>query len=56
MAEQRLQAYAAKPPTDAVELQELRPLAAYRARQARGENAGVSHDEAYRRVFGSTEA
>ncbi|MFE4448330.1 type II toxin-antitoxin system Phd/YefM family antitoxin [Streptomyces sp. NPDC056820] len=43
-------------PADALELQELRALAAYRARQARGEDAGVSHDEAYRRVFGGTEA
>lgn len=43
-------------PADALELQELRALAAYRARQARGENAGVSHDEAYRRVFGGAEA
>lgn len=42
-------------PADALELQELRALAAYRARQARGENAGVSHDEAYRRVFGGDE-
>ncbi|MGW3513695.1 hypothetical protein [Streptomyces sp. NPDC000994] len=43
-------------PADALELQELRALAAYRARQASGEDAGVSHDEAYRRVFGGTEA
>ncbi|MFE9360360.1 type II toxin-antitoxin system Phd/YefM family antitoxin [Streptomyces sp. NPDC001761] len=43
-------------PADALELQELRALAAYRARQARGEDAGVSHGEAYRRVFGGTEA
>jgi hypothetical protein len=47
---------ATREPVDALELQELRALAAYRARQARGENAGVSHDEAYRRVFGGAEA
>lgn len=39
-------------PADALELQEMRALAAYRARQARGESVGVPHDEAYRRVFG----
>ncbi|MFD5427313.1 type II toxin-antitoxin system Phd/YefM family antitoxin [Streptomyces sp. NPDC127084] len=43
-------------PADALELQELRALAAYRARQVRGEDAGVSHDEAYNRVFGAGEA
>ncbi|MGI5450614.1 type II toxin-antitoxin system prevent-host-death family antitoxin [Streptomyces sp. CA-243310] len=40
-------------PADALELQELRALAAYRARQERGENAGIPHDEAYRRLFGA---
>jgi anti-sigma regulatory factor (Ser/Thr protein kinase) len=44
------------PDADALELQELRALAACRAHQARGENAGVPHDEAYRRVFGDGEA
>ncbi|HET6636595.1 MAG TPA: type II toxin-antitoxin system Phd/YefM family antitoxin [Streptomyces sp.] len=43
-------------PADALELEELRALAAYRERQARGEVAGVSQDEAYRRVFGEDEA
>ncbi|MFE8943608.1 type II toxin-antitoxin system Phd/YefM family antitoxin [Streptomyces sp. NPDC007856] len=43
-------------PADALELEELRALAAYRARQARAEDAGVPHDEAYRRVFGEGEA
>ncbi|MEU8527256.1 type II toxin-antitoxin system Phd/YefM family antitoxin [Streptomyces sp. NPDC048629] len=43
-------------PADVLELEELRALAAYRAREARGENAGVRHDEAYRRVFGEGEA
>ncbi|WP_432095656.1 type II toxin-antitoxin system Phd/YefM family antitoxin [Streptomyces sp. bgisy100] len=43
-------------PADALELQELRALAAYRARQALGENAGIGHAEAYRRVFGGDEA
>ncbi|MFF5832302.1 hypothetical protein ACFY8H_30035 [Streptomyces bacillaris] len=38
--------------SDTLERQELRALAAYRTRQARGEEAGVPHDEAYRRVFG----
>ncbi|MER7878416.1 hypothetical protein ABTY63_33570 [Streptomyces solisilvae] len=38
--------------SDALELQELRALAAYRTRQARGEEAGVPHDEPYRLVFG----
>ncbi|MFE7958670.1 type II toxin-antitoxin system Phd/YefM family antitoxin [Streptomyces sp. NPDC057413] len=42
-------------PADALELQELRALAAYRTRQERGEDASVSHDEAYRRLFGGTE-
>lgn len=37
---------------DPLEPQEQRALAAYRTRQARGEAAGVTHDEAYRRVFG----
>ncbi|MCF6523488.1 type II toxin-antitoxin system Phd/YefM family antitoxin [Streptomyces sp. JJ36] len=41
-------------PADALELQELRALAAYRERQSRGESAGVSHDEAVRRVFGES--
>lgn len=39
-------------PADVLELEELRALAAYRERQARGESAGVPHDEALRRVFG----
>ncbi|URM92195.1 type II toxin-antitoxin system Phd/YefM family antitoxin [Streptomyces sp. MRC013] len=43
-------------PADALELQELRALVAYRDRQDRGEDAGVPHDEAYRRVFGEDEA
>ncbi|SEQ95873.1 hypothetical protein SAMN05216481_12264, partial [Streptomyces radiopugnans] len=43
-------------PADALELQELRALAAYRARQARGEDTGVPHEEAYRRVFGQDQA
>ncbi|WP_328760331.1 type II toxin-antitoxin system Phd/YefM family antitoxin [Streptomyces sp. NBC_00271] len=43
-------------PADALELQELRALAAYHARQARGEDVGVPHHEAYRRVFGEGEA
>ena len=43
-------------PADALELEELRALAAYRGRQARGEEAGVAHSEAYRRVFGEGEA
>lgn len=42
-------------PADALELQEMRALAAYRARQARDESAGVPRDEAYRRVFGGAE-
>ncbi|MFE0043694.1 hypothetical protein [Streptomyces albireticuli] len=40
--------------TDALELQELRALAAYRTRQASGEDAGVPHNEAYRRMFGES--
>ncbi|MFG3201995.1 type II toxin-antitoxin system Phd/YefM family antitoxin [Streptomyces sp. NPDC048192] len=43
-------------PADALELEELRALAAYRSRQARSEDAGIPHDEAYRRVFGEGEA
>jgi prevent-host-death family protein len=43
-------------PADALELEELRALAAYRSREARGESAGVPHDEAFRRVFGSDAA
>lgn len=43
-------------PADALELQELRALAAYRARQDSGETAGIPHDEAFRRVFGGPEA
>ncbi|MEU5403605.1 type II toxin-antitoxin system Phd/YefM family antitoxin [Streptomyces sp. NPDC005963] len=43
-------------PADALELQELRAPAAYRARQERGENAGIPHDEAQRRVFGGSGA
>ncbi|MFF3698336.1 type II toxin-antitoxin system Phd/YefM family antitoxin [Streptomyces sp. NPDC002221] len=39
-------------PADTQELQEMRALAAHRARQARGEDAGVPHHAAYRRVFG----
>ncbi|MFF3159052.1 hypothetical protein [Streptomyces sp. NPDC057910] len=39
---------------DALELQELRALAAYRTRQASGEDVGVPHAEAYRRVFGES--
>ena len=39
-------------PADVLELEEMRALAAYRARQERGESAGVPHPEAYRRVFG----
>ncbi|MFI0939866.1 type II toxin-antitoxin system prevent-host-death family antitoxin [Streptomyces sp. NPDC021020] len=39
-------------PADALELEEMRALAAYRARQARGDSAGVPHEEAYRRIFG----
>jgi hypothetical protein len=34
----------------------MRALTAYRARQARGEMAGVPHDDAYRRVFGGDKA
>ena len=43
-------------PATALELEELRALAAYRERQDHGEDAGVPHDEAYRRLFGSPEA
>ncbi|MCX5233187.1 type II toxin-antitoxin system Phd/YefM family antitoxin [Streptomyces sp. NBC_00233] len=43
-------------PADALELQELRALASYRGRQARREDAGIPHAEAYRRVFGGAEA
>jgi prevent-host-death family protein len=43
-------------PTDALELEEMRALAAYRDRQARGESAGLPHDEALRRIFGEGEA
>ncbi|MER6916481.1 type II toxin-antitoxin system prevent-host-death family antitoxin [Streptomyces sp. NPDC000594] len=39
-------------PADVLELEELRALAAYRDRQALGEQAGVPHEEAVRRVFG----
>ncbi|RKN09590.1 type II toxin-antitoxin system Phd/YefM family antitoxin [Streptomyces radicis] len=39
-------------PADALELEEARALAAHRERQARGEDAGVPHEEAYRRIFG----
>ncbi|MEU5836408.1 type II toxin-antitoxin system Phd/YefM family antitoxin [Streptomyces diacarni] len=39
-------------PADALELQELQALPAYRARQVRGEDAGIPQDEAYRRIFG----
>ncbi|MER5883678.1 type II toxin-antitoxin system Phd/YefM family antitoxin [Streptomyces sp. NPDC001941] len=39
-------------PADALELQELRALAAYRDRRARGEDAGIPHAAALRRVFG----
>ncbi|EST27524.1 hypothetical protein N566_23325 [Streptomycetaceae bacterium MP113-05] len=43
-------------PADALELQEMRALAAYRERQARGEEAGVPHGEAFRQVFGENAA
>jgi hypothetical protein len=43
-------------PADALELEEMRALAAYRERQARGESEGVPQDEAFRRVFGSDAA
>ncbi|MER6641174.1 type II toxin-antitoxin system Phd/YefM family antitoxin [Streptomyces microflavus] len=43
-------------PADALELQELRALAAYRERQTRGESVGVAHDEAFRRIFGGEKA
>ncbi|MFE7134536.1 type II toxin-antitoxin system Phd/YefM family antitoxin [Streptomyces sp. NPDC057638] len=39
-------------PADVLELQELRALAACRARHASGEEAGIPHEMAYRRVFG----
>jgi PHD/YefM family antitoxin component YafN of YafNO toxin-antitoxin module len=39
-------------PADALELQEMRALTAYRSRQALGDDVGVPHDEAHRRVFG----
>jgi len=42
-------------PADALELQEMRALAAYRDRQARGETAGVAHDVAFRQIFGADE-
>ncbi|WP_258534446.1 hypothetical protein [Streptomyces sp. PT12] len=37
---------------DSYPVEEARALAAYRERQARGEDAGVPHEEAYRRIFG----
>ncbi|WP_129843034.1 hypothetical protein [Streptomyces sp. RFCAC02] len=40
-------------PADALELQELRALAAHRARRSRGEDIGIPHEEAFRRVFGA---
>ncbi|WP_030898675.1 type II toxin-antitoxin system Phd/YefM family antitoxin [Streptomyces sp. NRRL F-5126] len=43
-------------PADALELQEMRALAGYRARQSRGENVGIPHAEAFRRIFGEDEA
>jgi prevent-host-death family protein len=43
-------------PADALELHEMRALAAYRTRQLRGESAGVSQDEAFRRAFGDDKA
>ncbi|MCS0639121.1 type II toxin-antitoxin system Phd/YefM family antitoxin [Streptomyces sp. LP05-1] len=43
-------------PEGALELQELRAVAAYRERQETGEAAGVPHDEALRRVFGGDES
>ncbi|MEU4348640.1 type II toxin-antitoxin system Phd/YefM family antitoxin [Streptomyces sp. NPDC023838] len=43
-------------PADALELQEMRALAAYRERQGRGEALGVPQSEAIRRVFGGDEA
>ncbi|GHE09017.1 type II toxin-antitoxin system prevent-host-death family antitoxin [Streptomyces alanosinicus] len=41
-------------PADSLGLQGLRALAAHRNRRARSEDAGVSHDETYRHVFGGT--
>jgi hypothetical protein len=38
-------------PVDALARQETRALTAYRELQARGEDAGVPHGEAYDRVF-----
>lgn len=43
-------------PADALELQEMHALAAYRARRARGESAGIPHEEAFRHIFGGAEA
>jgi prevent-host-death family protein len=43
-------------PADVLELEEMRALAAYRERQARGESSGVPHGEAFRRVFGEEAA
>ncbi|MEV4993801.1 type II toxin-antitoxin system Phd/YefM family antitoxin [Streptomyces niveus] len=43
-------------PADALELEEMRALAEYRERQARGESLGIPHDEAFRRVFGGDDA
>jgi hypothetical protein len=37
------------------QLEEMRALAAHRERQARGESAGLPHDEAFRRVLGSAD-
>ncbi|UGQ13640.1 type II toxin-antitoxin system Phd/YefM family antitoxin [Yinghuangia sp. ASG 101] len=42
-------------PADALELEEMRALEAYRARRARGEDDGIPHAEAYRRIFGGDE-
>lgn len=44
------------PLADALELEEMRALAAYRESQRRGESLGVPHDEAFRRVFGEDDA
>lgn len=39
-------------PADALELQEMRALAAYCARRARGQNDSIPHDEANLPLFG----
>ncbi|WP_244502577.1 type II toxin-antitoxin system prevent-host-death family antitoxin [Streptomyces oceani] len=43
-------------PADAAELDEMRALAAYRERRARGESAAVSREEAFRRILGDDPA